>query len=223
MGTPIGRKLCQQQQFPAHRIFQELQTFYQTRQADLKQLGSALQSGDLNGAQQTYNALAALGQGGPFANSEPSSTTSRGKDFEAIGQALQSGDWQERRQLFAALTGKQENAATSSQATPATVVNLNSAQPSAAAPVGPSFFIYEQLQAYRQQRTADLAQLGQDLQTGNLSAAQQDFTTLAALGQTGPRRMGRHSGDLTATRIPRPSVKRSNRVISREPSRPLLL
>ena len=174
-------------------IFQELQTFYQTRQADLKQLGSALQSGDLNGAQQTYNALAALGQGGPFANSEPF-TTSRGKDFEAIGQALQSGDLAGAQAAFAALTGKQKNAATSSQATPATVVNLTSAQPSAAAPVGPSSSIYEQLQAYRQQRTADLTQLGQDLQTGNLSAAQQDFTTLTALGQTGPNKNGQTFG-----------------------------
>jgi Skp family chaperone for outer membrane proteins len=178
-------------------IFQELQSFYQTRQADVKQLGSALQSGDLNGAQQAYANLAALGQGGPFANSEPF-TTSRGKDFEAIGRDLQSGDLAGAQAAFAALTSKQRDAAASSQATPAAVVNLTSTQPSSAAPAtasgGPAASIYEQLQAYRQQRQADLTQLGQDLQSGNLNAAQQDFTTLTALGQTGPNKNGQTFG-----------------------------
>jgi hypothetical protein len=41
-------------------------------------------------------------------------------------------------------------------------------------------------QSYFQQRRTDLQQLGQDLQSGNLSAAQQDFTTLQSLGQSGP-------------------------------------
>ena len=36
-------------------IYQELQTFYQDRQTDLSQLGSALQSGNLTGAQQAYS------------------------------------------------------------------------------------------------------------------------------------------------------------------------
>jgi len=52
-------------------IFQELQSFYQTRHTDLNQLGTALQSGNLTGAQQAFSALAALGQGGPVANSDP--------------------------------------------------------------------------------------------------------------------------------------------------------
>jgi hypothetical protein len=41
-------------------------------------------------------------------------------------------------------------------------------------------------QSYFQQRRTDLQQLGQDLQSGNLSAAQQDFTTLQSLAQSGP-------------------------------------
>jgi Skp family chaperone for outer membrane proteins len=178
-------------------IFQELQSFYQTRKADVTQLGSALQSGDLNSAQQAYNNLVGLGQGGPFANSEPF-TTSRGKDFEAIGQALQAGDLAGAQAAFAALTGKPSDAAASAQATPAAVVNLTSTQLSSAAPPtasgGPAASIYEQLQAYRQQRQADLNQLGQDLQAGNLKAAQQDFTTLTALGQTGPNKNGQTFG-----------------------------
>jgi hypothetical protein len=50
--------------------------------------------------------------------------------------------------------------------------------------------IHQQLQAYRQQRAADLAQAGQDLQAGNLTAAQTDINTLIALGQTGPNKNG---------------------------------
>jgi len=46
--------------------------------------------------------------------------------------------------------------------------------------------IYQELQAYFQQRTTDVQQLGQDLTAGNLANAQQDFSTLETLGQGGP-------------------------------------
>jgi hypothetical protein len=169
-------------------IFQELQSFYQNRQSDVKQLGSALQSGDLNGAQQAYNALAALGQEGPFANAEPFSKSSRVQAFETIGQDLQAGDSAGAQAASATLTGKQSNPASSSQATAPAAVTLTSTQQSNASGAAPS--IYQQLQAYRQQRQADLAQLGQDLQAGDLNAAQQDFNTLTVLGQSGPYKNG---------------------------------
>jgi len=172
-------------------IFQELQSFYQNRQADVKQLGNALQSGDLNGAQQAYNALAALGQSGPFAGSEPFSKSSRAQAFEAVGQALQSGDLAGAQAAFATLTGKNSSASTS-QAASSAVVNLSRAQPLSGQPISaasaPS--IYQQLQSYRQARKADLTQLGTDLEAGNLKAAQQDFNTLTALGQSGPNKNG---------------------------------
>jgi|CZKY01.1.fsa_nt_gi hypothetical protein len=171
-------------------ILQEIQTFYQSRQSDLKQLGSALQSGDLNGAQQAYNTLATLGQSGPFANAEPFSKSSRVQAFEAIGQALQAGDLAGAQASFATLTGSQSNSAASSPATPAAVVNLTSTPPSNATATSSAPSIYQQLQAYQQQRQADLAQLGQDLQAGDLNAAQQDFNTVTALGQSGPNRNG---------------------------------
>lgn len=161
-------------------IFQEIQTFYQTRQADLKQLGSDLKSGNLSGAQQDYQSLTTLGEDGPFANSQPFSTSSRTQDFATIGQDLQSGDLAGAQTAFTALTGKQNTA----QATPASQTNA-----SAVTTNNPSS-IYEQLQAYRQQRLADVAQLGQDLQAGNLTAAQQDFNTLTTLGQSGPNKNG---------------------------------
>ena len=167
-------------------ILQELQSFYQNRQADLKQLGSALQSGDLASAQQAYKALAVLGEGGPFANSEPFSKSSRAQAFDAVGEALQAGDLARAQAEFATLTVKRPNAETASQTTPAAIVNLTSTQPNTATAADNGSSIYQELQAFRQQRQADVAQLGQDLQAGNLTAAQQDFSTLAALGQSGP-------------------------------------
>jgi hypothetical protein len=175
-------------------IFQELQSFYQNRQTDLKQLGSALQSGDLAGAQQAYRALAVLGEGGPFANSEPFAKSSRAQAFNALGEALQAGDLARAQASFATLTGNQGNSATSAQvgsaATPASVVNLTGAQPSNSTATDNASSIYQQLQAFRQQRFADLAQLGQALQTGDLAGAQSAFNVLTALGQTGPNQNG---------------------------------
>ncbi|MGA6987011.1 MAG: hypothetical protein WBZ01_13235 [Terriglobales bacterium] len=177
--------------------YQEIQAFNQSRQADVKQLGSALQSGDLNGAQQAYQALAVLGEDGPFANAEPFANSNRAQAFNTIGEALDAGDLGRAQAAFAALTTR-GNPAFASQPTPATVVNLSSTQPGGATPVvatpaattGDAVSIYQQLQAYQQQRQADLTQLGQDLQAGNLNAAQQDFNTLTALGQGGPYKNG---------------------------------
>ncbi len=174
-------------------IFQALQSFYQSRQTDLKQLGNALQSGDLNGAQQAYQSLAVLGDSGPFANSEPFGNSTRAQDFNALGEALQAGDLTRAQASFATLTANQGNFASAAQVTPAAVTTLASTQP-VAGPLGPPVYnnssIYQLLQAYRQQRASDLTQLGTDLQAGNLSAAQQDFNTLTTLGQGGPNKNG---------------------------------
>jgi hypothetical protein len=178
-------------------IYQELQSFYQNRHADLSQLGSALQSGDLNGAQQAYSELAALGQSGPFANSEPFSKSSRAQAFETIGQDLQSGNLAGAQAAFATLTSKHSNSTTAADTTPATVVTITitgsgsgAANTAGTTTATGTSSIYQQLQAYRQQRLSDLVQLGQDLAAGNQTAAQQDFNTLTALGQTGPNANG---------------------------------
>ena len=44
----------------------------------------------------------------------------------------------------------------------------------------------DQLPAYFHQRATDLKQLGQDLQSGNLSGAQQDYSSIQTLAQNGP-------------------------------------
>jgi hypothetical protein len=46
--------------------------------------------------------------------------------------------------------------------------------------------LYQELQQYFQTRQSDLQQLGQNLNAGNLSAAQTDFQDITTLGQTGP-------------------------------------
>jgi len=111
-------------------IYQELQSFFQSRQTDVKQLGSALQSGNLAAAQQAYTTLASLGQNGPFANSEPFGKTTHAQSFEAIGTALQAGDLAGAQAAFAALKSNiQKNSAAAPQDNPATIVNLSGAQP----------------------------------------------------------------------------------------------
>ncbi|MGA7290760.1 MAG: hypothetical protein WBX02_21825 [Terriglobales bacterium] len=171
-------------------IYQELQSFYQNRQSDVSQLGSALQSGDLSGAQTAFANLAALGQSGPFANSEPFAKSTRDQAFNTIGQDLQAGNLAGAQAAFATLTAKGNV-----QITPPSTVNLGNQQltPPSTINLGGTTgtsSIYQQLQAYRQQRAADLTQLGQDLQAGNLTAAQTDFNTLTALGQSGPNKNG---------------------------------
>jgi len=49
-----------------------------------------------------------------------------------------------------------------------------------------SSLVYQQLQSYFQQRQSDLQQLGQSLQSGDLAGAQQEFSALQTLGQSGP-------------------------------------
>jgi hypothetical protein len=104
-------------------IYQELQSFYQNRQSDIKQLGSALQSGDLSSAQTAFNAIAALGQSGPFANSEPFAKSTRDQAFNTIGQDLQAGNLAGAQAAFATLIAKGNV-----QLTPPNLVNLGSPQ-----------------------------------------------------------------------------------------------
>jgi hypothetical protein len=87
---------------------QQLQSFFQTRNSDVQQLGKALSSGNLAQAQVAYNNITAVGQGGPFASGNSFRSSQRQQDISAIGQALQSGDLAGAQQAFAALqsTGK---------------------------------------------------------------------------------------------------------------------
>lgn len=46
--------------------------------------------------------------------------------------------------------------------------------------------IYQELQSFYQQRRSDLQQLGNDLKSGDLTDAQQEYQALQTLGQSGP-------------------------------------
>ena len=70
------------------------------------------------------------------------------------------------------------------------MVNVSGTQPSATTATDNTSSIYQQLQAFRQQRQSDLTQVGQALQSGDLAAAQTAFNTLTALGQAGPNQNG---------------------------------
>ena len=115
-------------------IYQELQTYFQARNSDLKQLGQALQSGDLAGAQQEFSAIQNLGQSGPFANGNEFQANQRQQDFNAIGQALQAGDLAGAQQAFAQLTSTTLQHHRSSEAPPSVVVNLSLASTATSAP-----------------------------------------------------------------------------------------
>jgi hypothetical protein len=107
--------------------------YFQTRYADLQQLGHALKSGDLAGAQTAYNNIVTLGQSGPFAGGNPFRINQREQDFTAIGQPLQSGDLAGAQQAFAKLAstfngGKRvdpPSASPASSSGPEIVVNLS--------------------------------------------------------------------------------------------------
>jgi hypothetical protein len=113
-------------------IHQEIQAFNQNRRSDLQQLGQALQSGDLAAAQQAYNALATLGQSGPFSNAEPFHRSDRVSDFNAVGQALQAGELASAQSAFATLQstfGRHQTQPPVNQEPPATVVTLGPMPP----------------------------------------------------------------------------------------------
>src|SRR5271169_4151436 len=114
-------------------IYQELQTFFQQRGSDLQQLGQALQSGDLAGAQKEFSAIQSLGQSGPFASGDAFKSSQREQDFAAIGQALQSGDLAGAQQAFAQLQNTFHHQR-STEPPPSVVVNLSVASTAAPTP-----------------------------------------------------------------------------------------
>jgi len=121
----------------------QLQQYFQTRHTDLQQLGQALGSGDLAGAQTAYGNIVALGQNGPFSGGNPFVFKNREQDFSAIGQALQAGDLAGAQQALSTLKSTFQKAA-NPQAVPSTapasssgpeiIVNLSTGGSNGASP-----------------------------------------------------------------------------------------
>jgi hypothetical protein len=95
-----------------------LQSYFQARGNDAKQLGQALSSGNLANAQAAYNSISSLGQNGSFGGGHSFVSQQRQQDFTAIGAALQSGDLAGAQAAFAALQGSFKNGGVNSGPTP---------------------------------------------------------------------------------------------------------
>src|SRR5271154_2123449 len=92
VSSSLVNDLAQQQQNPFQQIKQ-----------DFKQLSSALQSGNLSGAQSAYGKIQQVLQAnqGPSSSSSASNTTSLlQSDFSTLGQALQSGNLSQAQSVF---------------------------------------------------------------------------------------------------------------------------
>ena len=123
--------------------FNDRQAFFQQRGQDIRQLGRALNSGDLAGAQQAYSSLLALARqngapdgasgnvpAGLFRNPKVAS------DFAALGQALQAGDLAAAQQAFASFrqdlrSGRHQNGAQqpANSTIPEIIINLSGILP----------------------------------------------------------------------------------------------
>lgn len=170
-------------------IYQELQAYFQQRRSDVAQLGQDLNSGDLASAQQDFVTLETLGQGGPFRNGDVfAPKNQREKDFVAIGEALQAGDLAAAQKAFADLesTFKGKGAVGDEAA----FSNITAATSTISIPDTVTKSIYQQVRDYYHQRKADIGQLGQDLTSGSIESALQDFNALLALGESGPFKSG---------------------------------
>jgi hypothetical protein len=88
------------------------QSLFQQERQYFNQLGQALQSGDLTGAQQAFTALTQIiQQTQQGQNANPTGAQSQiQKDLAAVGQALQSGDLGGAQKAFAAVQQDIQNA-----------------------------------------------------------------------------------------------------------------
>jgi len=109
---------------------------------------------DLNGAQQAFDALAALGRMGPFANSEPFSKSSARRRLTPSDKALQSGNLAAAQTALLLWLRDGTFLHRRRSPNPSAIVNLSGAQPSTTTATDNASSIYQQLQAFRQQRRA---------------------------------------------------------------------
>jgi outer membrane protein assembly factor BamD (BamD/ComL family) len=142
-------------------VTQGVQNKFQQIQSQFQQLGQDLQAGNLTQAQQDF---AALQQNLPNAQQQSGTTTSGiAQAFEALGQDLQSGNLAAAQQDFAAIQQDAQQQQSSGQ-------------------VHHHHHRHASESSSSQQDANNISQafgaLGQALQSGNLSSAQQAYATL---------------------------------------------
>jgi ribosomal protein S20 len=161
------------QYFPVPIYTQQMQrrTIFQQIRKLLEQLGQALQSGDLSGAQITFSSLQQLLPSSSANQAQTTQQTNQNTfmtDLNALGQALQSGDLSKAQEAFAKLQqdmqaahkGHHNHKADNSHDSISSSNQTNG------------------MQANFQQMSTYFNQLGQALQSGDLSGAQKAFASL---------------------------------------------
>ena len=164
-------------------LSQQRQNPFQEIKQDFQQLSSALQSGDLSGAQSAYSNIQQLL--GASSGSSASTTSSNGpstlqNDFAALGQALQSGDLSTAQSAFSQLQSDFQAARQSS--------GPGFGGPGQAPPQGSDQYVSSSSQGQNpfQEAWQDYKQIGQDLQSGDLTDAQTAYSNLQQLVQAYP-------------------------------------
>jgi outer membrane protein assembly factor BamD (BamD/ComL family) len=156
---------------------QQWQNPFEAIKQDFQQLASALQSGNLSGAQSAYANIQQLLQGSQGSSASNTSSTSTGSntlqnDFLALGQALQSGDLSTAQNAFAQLQSDFQASRQSGGAGAAPGTQAQGDQ-----------YVASQEQNPAEQALQDYTQLASDLQSGNLTGAQSDYANLQQLVQ----------------------------------------
>ena len=164
--------------------YQTYQTNWQNNLSQIQQgfqsLASALQSGNLTGAQQAFTALQQLLPNSSAGNQTQTGQSGSGQnqfatDLSALGQALQSGNVTQAQQAFAKLQQdmqsvqgqhhhhRHHHGSSSTQSTNSTTSNSSAQSTNGSG---------------QNQFATDFNALGQALQSGDLSGAQAAFATL---------------------------------------------
>jgi hypothetical protein len=140
---------------------QNCQARWQQQKDEFQKLGQDLKSGDLTQAQQDFVALSQNVQG-----AQPFAASPLGQAFSALGQALKSGDLSGAQQDYSTIV--QQLQQTSGQ------VHHHHHHHHAGGASGAKPADEQQNDPLAQALTS----LGNDLQSGSLDAAQQDFSTI---------------------------------------------
>lgn len=143
---------------------QSVQNKMQQVQQEFQQLGQDLQSGNLSAAQSDF---ATLQQYAPQTNSTSSSSQSNNpiaQEFAQLGKDLQSGNTSAAQQDFATIQQDFQSQSTQGQSTEGHHHHHHSSSSDSSSSTNE----VSQL----------MSQLGQDLQSGNLTSAQQTYSSL---------------------------------------------
>jgi outer membrane protein assembly factor BamD (BamD/ComL family) len=148
---------------------QNVQSMMQQMKQDFTKLGTDLTSGNLSAAQQDFVTLQQ--DSGQSATSSTSSTTSTSQDpiaqaFNQLSTDLKSGNLTAAQQDFSTIQQDLQSSAAQSTATQGTATHHHHHHSSTASDSASS------------QISQLFTQLGQELQSGNVSTAQQTYATL---------------------------------------------